>query len=143
MAASPPHATPHPPATPILDRIGATGSLLCAVHCAALPLIIALLPSLGLAAWLDDDFELGFVLFASALGFYSLIRGYRRHGVLRALRLLVPGLVALWLGVLYAPLHASPLLHAVSMTIGGTLVGVAHVLNLRLQNRHDATCCTP
>ncbi|WP_133499857.1 MerC domain-containing protein [Cognatilysobacter terrigena] len=143
MAASAPHATPHRPATPVLDRIGATGSLLCAIHCAALPVLIALLPSLGLAAWLDDDFEIGFVLFATALGLYSLIRGYQRHGVLRALRLLVPGLAALWLGVLYAPLHGSTVLHAVSMTIGGALVGTAHVLNLRLQNRHDETCCTP
>ncbi|GAB1595299.1 MerC domain-containing protein [Lysobacter claricitrinus] len=128
---------------PFLDRIGATGSLLCAIHCALLPVLIALLPSLGLAAWLDDDFELGFVLFASALGLYSLVRGYRRHHAVRALRLLVPGLAALWLGVLYAPLHTSAVAHAISMTIGGTLVGLAHVTNLRLQSVHNDTCCAP
>ena len=52
----------------LLDRLGATGSLLCAIHCALLPLLIALLPSLGIAAWLGEDFERGFVLFASLLG---------------------------------------------------------------------------
>ena len=28
--------------TPVLDRLGATGSLLCAIHCALLPLEVAL-----------------------------------------------------------------------------------------------------
>ena len=30
------------------DRLGATASFLCAVHCAALPLVIATLPAIGL-----------------------------------------------------------------------------------------------
>ena len=37
-----------------LDRFGAAGSLLCAVHCAALPALLALAPSLGLSFWLSD-----------------------------------------------------------------------------------------
>ena len=57
------------PPSALLDRIGATGSLVCAVHCAALPLLIALLPSLGIATWLGDDFERGFVIFASLFHF--------------------------------------------------------------------------
>ena len=40
------------PPNALLDRIGASGSLLCAIHCALLPLLIALLPSLGIAGWL-------------------------------------------------------------------------------------------
>ena len=143
MAAHPPRTLPRRLLAPMLDRIGATGSLLCAIHCAVLPLLIVALPSLGLAAWLDDDFELGFVLFASLLGLYSLVRGYRRHHALVALRLLVPGLAALWLGVLYPPLHGSTVLHAIAMTAGGTLVGMAHLVNLRLQAVHDASCCMP
>ena len=34
----------------LLDHLGATGSLLCALHCALLPMLIALLPSLGVSA---------------------------------------------------------------------------------------------
>ena len=41
----------------LLDRLGATGSLLCAIHCALLPLLIAALPSIGVATWLGEDFE--------------------------------------------------------------------------------------
>lgn len=124
------------------DRIGATGSLLCAIHCALLPLVIALLPSLGIAAWLGHDFERGFILFASLLGILTLAWGYRRHHAIRALSLLLPGLAILWLGVSYAPLHEAVVPHAVTMTLGGTLVGLAHLANLRLNHGHvhDATC---
>ena len=127
---------------PALDRLGATGSLLCAVHCAVLPMLIAVLPSLGIAACLDEDFELGFVCFATLLGLFTLVWGYRRHRAVRALGMLVPGLAALWLGVLYTPLHGSLAPHAVTMTFGGTLVGLAHLANLRLNHGHvhDATC---
>jgi hypothetical protein len=131
---------PRPPS--LLDRLGATGSLLCAIHCALLPLLIALLPSIGIAAWLGEGFEQGFVMFASLLGVSTLVWGYRRHRAVRALWLLLPGLAALWLGVGYAPLHHAVVPHAVVMTLGGTLVGLAHLANLRLNHVHvhDATC---
>ena len=130
----------HP--TPLLDRLGATGSLLCAIHCALLPLLIALLPSLGIAAWLGDGFEQGFVLFATLLGVFTLAWGYRRHRAVRALWLLLPGLAALRIGVAYAPLHHTLVAHAIVMTFGGTLVGLAHLANLRLNHGHvhDASC---
>ena len=126
----------------LLDRIGATGSIVCAIHCALLPIAIAVLPSLGIAVWLGDGFEQAFVLFATLLGVFSVVWGYRRHGAIRALGLLVPGLAALWAGVLYAPLHHALVPHAVAMTLGGTLVGLAHVANLRLNHGHvhDASC---
>ncbi len=126
---------------PLLDRLGATGSLLCAIHCALLPVLIAVLPTLGIAAWLGGEgFELGFVLFASLLGLYTMVAGYRRHRGVRALWLLLPGLITLWAAVLYAPLHHYPVAHAIAMTVGGTLVGLAHLANLRLVHVHTATC---
>lgn len=126
----------------LLDRIGATGSLVCAIHCALLPILIALLPSLGIALWLDDGFETVFVAFASLFGLAVLVWSYRRHRAMRTLGMLVPGLVALWVAVLYPPLHHSVVPHAVVMTFGGTLVGMAHLANLRLNHSHvhDAAC---
>ena len=126
----------------LLDRLGATGSLLCAIHCALLPVLIALLPSLGLSAALAPRFEVGFVVFATLFGLAVLVWSYRRHRAMRALWLLIPGLAVLWVGVLYPPLHHSVVPHAVAMTFGGTLVGLAHLANLRLNHGHvhDATC---
>ena len=126
----------------LLDRFGSTASLLCAVHCAVLPVLLAAAPSLGLSVWLGDGVELALVSFVTLLGLFSLVWGYRRHGALRALGFLVPGLTALWAGLLYGPLHHAPVPHAVVMTLGGVLVGVAHLVNLRLNHGHvhDASC---
>lgn len=125
-----------------LDRLGATGSLLCAVHCALVPVAIALLPPLGLTSLTSSSFELAFVVFATLLGLFSIVWGIRQHHAFRAISLLAPGLAVLWLGVLYTPLHESLLPHAVAMTFGGTLVGLAHLANLRLNHGHvhDASC---
>jgi len=129
----------------LLDRFGATGSLLCALHCAALPIAVAAAPTAGLAGLTGsfaDGLERGFVVFATVLGLASLLWGYRRHRTLRALSLMAPGLLVLWVGVLYAPLHHSLVPHAIAMTFGGTLVGLAHLANLRLNHGHvhDARC---
>ena len=125
-----------------LDRFGAMGSLVCALHCALLPVVIAALPAMGIAAWVSDGFERGFVVFVTLLGVSSLLWGYRRHRMVRALGLLLPGLAILWLGVLYQPLHETVVPHAVAMTLGGTLVGLGHLVNLRLNHGHvhDASC---
>jgi hypothetical protein len=120
----------------LIDRFGALGSLVCAVHCALLPLAIAVLPSLGIAAWLGEGFERGFVIFATLIGLFSVLWGYRRHGAVRALGMLLPGLAALWIGTGYEPWHHSLALHAALMTAGGTLVGLAHIANLRLNHGH-------
>lgn len=122
----------------LLDRLGATGSFLCAVHCALLPLLIAILPSIGVATWLSEDAEEWFVIFASLVGLFSVVWGYRRHREVRALGLLLPGLAALWFGILYPPLHASVVFHALVMTLGGTLVALAHLANLRLTHLASA-----
>jgi hypothetical protein len=124
----------------LLDRLGAAGSLLCAVHCALLPVVIALLPALGLAGLNSDGFERAFVAFATCIGLFSVAWGYRRHGAVRALGLLIPGLVALWFGILYPPLHHALIPHALVMTLGGSLVGLAHLANLRLVHVHSASC---
>ncbi|RYZ72363.1 MAG: MerC domain-containing protein [Lysobacteraceae bacterium] len=125
-----------------IDRFGATGSLICAVHCALTPLLLAAIPSLGLSTWLGDGFERVFVVFVTVLGLFSLLWGYRRHRTFRALTVLLLGLAALWAGLLYWPLHHSVLPHALVMTLGGALVGLAHLINLRLNHWHihDASC---
>ena len=126
----------------LLDRFGATGSLICAVHCALTPVLLAAIPSLGLSIWLGDGFERGFVVFVTVVGLFSLLWGYRRHRAFRALTLLLLGLGTLWTGLLYPPFHEPVVAHAIVMTLGGTLVGLAHIVNLRLNHWHvhDATC---
>ncbi len=128
--------------TRIADSVGSVGAMLCAIHCALLPMVIAALPALGISALASTSLEWGFVMFATVLAITSLWQGYRKHRVYRALAFLVPGLIAVWSGVLIPNVHHSVVPHAVVMTIGGTLIAVAHLINLRLTHGHvhDAGC---
>jgi hypothetical protein len=119
-----------------VDSLGSVGAVLCAVHCALLPFALALLPFVGLGILASSGFEVGFVLFATALAIFSLWHGHRRHRAYRAMAILTPGLVALWLGVFLPAIHDRAWAHALTMSLGGTLVALAHLVNLRLTQEH-------
>lgn len=125
-----------------LDSLGAMGAFLCALHCALLPLALVLLPAAGLGVFNSQAFEEVFSVSATLLAVGSLWHGYRSHRGYHAWALVAPGLALIWLGLLYAPLHHSVLPHALVMTLGGTLISLAHLVNLRLSSRaHHGACC--
>lgn len=115
------------------DRIGFAASFLCAIHCALLPLALAVLPTLGLSVggWVDID--QGLTVFITLLGVTTLAIGYRRHRAFRAWILLLPGLAMVWAGA-FTPLHDHGLVHAAVMTVGGLMIAAAHLVNLRLSH---------
>ena len=125
----------------LADRFGATASFLCALHCAALPLVLAALPALGLGFLASHLFERVFIAFATTLAVASLAFGYRRHRRWSAFGFLVPGIALLVAGIT-TDLHSQPLLHAALVGIGGGFVALAHLANLRLGrvHVHDAAC---
>lgn len=116
------------------DRVGFAASFLCAIHCALLPLALAVVPALGLkvAGW--SDIDQAFVVFATVLGLTTMTLGYRRHRAFRAWALLLPGLVLVWLGS-FTRLHDHGTAHLVVMVIGGIALAAAHAVNLRLSHR--------
>lgn len=126
----------------LVDRVGATASLLCAVHCALLPFVLALLPLIGLEFLAGHTFERIFVACAAVLASTSILFAYRRHRRPQALFLMVPGIVLLLFGVAIN-LDVHVLVHTASVVTGGVLVASAHVTNLVLAHRHHQhTTCT-
>ncbi|MDE2247971.1 MAG: MerC domain-containing protein [Xanthomonadaceae bacterium] len=119
----------------VADRVGAAASFLCAIHCAALPFVLALLPFLGLEFLADHRFERGFVTCACLLATFAMVRGFRRHQHPLPLLLAVPGLALLLLGVTYAE-HDPVAVHSVLVTCGGLLLAAAHFVNLRRDSGH-------
>ncbi len=115
------------------DRVGALGSVLCAVHCALLPIVIAALPALGLGGFALVDIDQAFTVFATLLGVAVLSYGYRRHRAFRAWMVLIPGLALIWIGS-FTPLHNHSMGHVVVMVAGGLAVAAAHLINLRLSH---------
>jgi hypothetical protein len=123
------------------DRLGATASFLCAVHCAALPFVLALLPALGLGFLADHGFERGFIVCASLLALATLVYGYLRHRTRRAFVFLLPGLALLWAGGFVFDAHAGIGWHSLLVALGGSGVALAHMTNLRLVHGHEKGAC--
>jgi hypothetical protein len=124
--------------TAVADRVGIVGSVLCAVHCAVVPLLVALLPALGLGLFGGADIDQMVAVFATVLGVTSLSVGFRRHRAFRAWALMLPGLALLW-AVSFTALHDHSTSHALLMVAGGLLIAGAHFLNLRLTHRRTET----
>jgi hypothetical protein len=122
-----------------VDRFGALASMLCAIHCALLPLIFGVLPALGLGFLAGHAFEQVFVSFAILLASISLLFGLRRHGSYRAILFLVPGILLLVVGMLGGAEHSNPW-HASVVSIGGTMIALSHLINLRLVHVHSPAC---
>ncbi|BFI95907.1 MAG: MerC domain-containing protein [Rhodanobacter sp.] len=120
----------------VADRVGATASFLCAIHCALLPFVLTLLPLLGLGFLAGHRFERDFVLFAASLALFALIGGYRRHRYPLPLWLALPGLALLVLGVVWVSEQQHIVVHSVMVTCGGLLVASAHFVNLYIDRRH-------
>lgn len=128
------HASPRRFAV-LVDRIGATASLLCAVHCMLLPFVLAMLPLIGLEFLAGHTFERIFVACAAILASASLVTAYRRHRRPHALFLMVPGILLLLFGIA-VDIDAHVVLHTIAVVCGGLLVACAHVTNLVLAHRH-------
>lgn len=120
----------------VIDRCGAVWSLLCAVHCAALPVVLVFSPGLVLGGWWDEGIERVVVTVVSVVALLSLSLGWRRHRGRMALVLGVPGLLCMWAALLVPQVHESVPAHALAMACGGVLVGLAHLCNLRLDAVH-------
>ncbi len=122
------------PAADTADRVGIAGSLLCAIHCALMPLVLSLLPALGVGLLGSVDLDQAFVVFATLLGIATLSTGFRRHRAHHAWAILVPGLAMVWVGS-FTSMHDHSIGHALMMTVGGLLIAAAHFTNLRLTHR--------
>ncbi|MCP5473848.1 MAG: MerC domain-containing protein [Lysobacterales bacterium] len=131
-----------------LDGLGAGVSLACAVHCAAIPLIFGLIPSMQLALqswdsewqtlarWLlwTHDAERVFVSLVLVFASTVLIRGYLKHR--QSAPLLIGAIAALGLiGGAFGHWHSADLLHVALQVGGGLALAAAHIVNLRCLRR--------
>lgn len=109
----------------------AAAPLLCAVHCAAAPVLVAVLPSLGVS----EGVERVLMALSAALAAGFAISGIRSHGRAVVLLPLAAGLL-LWVT---GSLDLLPVLpEAVAHAAGGALMAAGMLWNANL--RHRAAC---
>ncbi|HRF38637.1 MAG TPA: MerC domain-containing protein [Saprospiraceae bacterium] len=114
-----------------LDAWGMLASGLCAVHCLAIPVLLALGASAGVA-WLETPW----LITAIGLAAQSLVGSYRReHG--RPLALWVAGA---GFAVLVASRLAPENLEHYLTAVGGFAIATAHWINWKLRRQACLAC---
>jgi hypothetical protein len=111
-----------------LDNAGMTASILCAIHCAIVPLLITVLPLAGLGFLANPLIEWSMIIFALCIGTYAIGLSYLRthHRPLPAI-LLAAGFLDIIAG--HAFVHGWH--EAIVVPIGGLLIATAHFFNFR------------
>ncbi len=118
------------------DALGIGTSILCAIHCALLPVLMSTLPVFGVNIIHNLVFEWGMIALAFVVGSYSLFHGYIKHH-----RSPVPvlifssGFICLVLKQFFVQYEIPFLLIAVVLIIS------AHYYNYRLC--HKSKCSSP
>lgn len=111
-----------------LDFLGFSASMLCAVHCLALPFILTFGTLSGLS-WMENHaIEISFLLVSLLLASLSLVQAYRkRHGRLTAIYVVLLGFL-----IIMASRFLGGNAHVILAGIGGSIVAAAHIINWRL-----------
>jgi hypothetical protein len=134
---------PHPVTTAVpswtgwLNWLGALASLTCAIHCLAMPLLVGVLPLLGLSLLTSPWLEWSLISLTGVVGPLTLLTGYhQKHRRLQPLALFLLG---------FGLILAAKLLldEGSSLEISGMVAGALFVAGDNLSNhRLTHTCST-
>ena len=112
----------------LADTTGAYLSVACAIHCLAMPLLVAVLPLIGLGFLANERAELFLILGAIGLAVGSLAWGIRNHRSWRALLILIVALAF----IATARTAVESTFEVVFYSIGAILLASAHLVNRHL-----------
>lgn len=108
-----------------LDRAGATLSLVCAVHCLAMPALLAAFPVLSNYFLFGESLEFGLSLSMCLIATGSVVWGYLAHRKKKVLGLLILGITIFIL----AKTVLSGNGEVAGMVGAGLLLAATHVIN--------------
>lgn len=116
------------------DRLGITTSVVCAIHCGLLPVILPVLPLFGVNIVHNSLFEWAMITLAFGVGCYSLYHGFiRHHHSYRPITIFLIGFVFL---VLKQFFHSQ---EYIFLSIAVPLIISAHFINIRLCKKNKCS----
>jgi len=116
----------------VLDKLGILASVACAVHCAVLPLVITVLPLIGLEFLANEWIEIGMICLAIGIGAWSLVGAYSSHKSFVPLTTLLLGFALIGVGHFWIE-DWEPVL----IPFGGLTIAAGHYINWKL---HRLNC---
>jgi hypothetical protein len=125
-----------PPAHFTWDALGFSASMLCAVHCAATPLLLSALPLFGASFLAHPALETAMIACSLLFGIVVLLHGYlRHHRKAQALVFLGAGVVLLG----FAKFALREPYAEIAASLAGVAIACGHWRNWRLCK--PTRCC--
>lgn len=113
----------------LLSSLGFSLSLLCAIHCMAMPFLIAFAPFFG--SFISHTAETYILIASAGLGAYVFVSNYQQHGNFLPISLLVLSLLLSFAGlVLFHDKWEVPF-----MASGGFCMAIAYYINWKAQKK--------
>ncbi|WP_082467521.1 MULTISPECIES: MerC domain-containing protein [unclassified Sphingomonas] len=112
----------------LLDGFAVTASLLCLIHCLALPLLFVALPVLATMLVVPEAFHAIAFTFAVPTSMLAMASGHARHGRHGPALLAGAGLALLGLGAFAVEAEVA---ERIVSSIGAVILATAHALNWR------------
>lgn len=126
----------------ILSDKAAIGiSLLCTMHCLALPLLIVLLPNLSVLNLTDEAFHTWMIFAVVPISIYALTVGCKKHKHYRLLAFGLLGVTLLILAVTLKEVLLNEMWEKTLSVMGAAIIAYGHYKNYRLCQNHDNCNC--
>jgi hypothetical protein len=123
----------------ISDNTAISLSLLCIIHCLALPLIIVMLPTLTIFNLQDEAVHFWMLGAVIPTSLFALTMGCRKHNNYNVIGLGIVGLTIIlasaFLGHVFGETGETVL-----TTVGAIFIAVVHLINQRLCRQSNCQC---
>lgn len=122
------------------DKLAITLSVLCGIHCLALPLMISLFPSIAAMFFAEEAFHIWMVVAVLPVSIFALSMGFKNHSLHTAWRLGLTG--ALFLVAAIVLHHEIGHSGEVLFTLTGvSLMALGHYKNIHACKKQDNCPC--
>jgi hypothetical protein len=117
-----------------LDAVGIGASLICAIHCALLPLLFMVLPLTGMRFFHNEFLDFTLIGVSCIVGYLALLRGYQKHHhKINALLVFSFGFPMLVFGHFFIKNETS----IIVITLSVAIIITAHLINWKaVRNKH-------
>jgi uncharacterized membrane protein YfcA len=116
----------------MLDKLSISFSVVCAIHCLALPILLVFGPTLTSIFFTYEHFHLALLFLILPASIFALFIGCKQHrnnavAITGAIGLLIISLTAILSGY-----YHHELLEKVMTLVGATLIAISHYFNQKL-----------
>ncbi|MBO1255014.1 MerC domain-containing protein [Alteromonas sp. 5E99-2] len=126
------------------DKLAIGLSVACTFHCLALPLILAMIPSLTALQLDNESFHLWMIVAVVPSSIYALTLGCKQHKDYKIVATGLVGLSLLVLAVVLGEATVSEFGEKALTLVGSIFVATGHWLNYsrcRSKRKNDESCC--